>query len=143
MKPYHILLFTVFMLLFSFAFFSCNSKPSNVAISTLQKDKKLGEFSFEESTYNFGSIKDGDTVEHVFNYTNIGSAPLIIHDISTGCGCTVVDWPKNAIPVQGKGNIKVRFSKSHDPGLHTKTIIIKANTEDNYTVIHIEATVSK
>ena len=35
---------------------------------------------FEETTYNFGTVKDGDKVKHVYKFKNTGKAPLIISD---------------------------------------------------------------
>ena len=36
-------------------------------------------FSFTEEEYNFGTIKQGESVTHDFQFTNTGSEPLIIN----------------------------------------------------------------
>ena len=98
-------------------------------------------FKFKELSYDFGNVRDGDTVLHKFIFINIGSVPLVISDISTGCGCTVVRWPKNSIKPNEGGEIIVQFSKKHDPGIHVKNAIIKANTKDPYSVLRVLARV--
>ncbi|EFK58072.1 DUF1573 domain-containing protein [Sphingobacterium spiritivorum] len=104
---------------------------------------EYGKFRFDSDFYDFGRIKNGDTVQHTFNYVNIGSEPLIIQDISTSCGCTLAEWTKIPVKTGSNGFITIKFSKTHDPGIHSKSVIIKANTEDTYTVLKIMADVLK
>ena len=118
--------------------FSCYSKaPKNN--SNNRPSEEFAVFKFQEEQFNFGKIHDGDTVSHQFSFSNVGKVPLIINDISTACGCTIVQWSKNPIAPNSRGNILVQFSKHHDPGAHVKQIIIKANTQDPYTVLRIVA----
>src|SRR5580700_3057652 len=53
-----------------------------------------GDFKFQELEYNFGTIKQGDKVDHDFNFTNDGKEPIIISEAHGSCGCTVPQWPK-------------------------------------------------
>jgi hypothetical protein len=122
-------------------FASChlsNNKKTNVA-----DPSQMGAFKFDDDEYNFGVIKDGDTVSHVFTYSNVGKAPLVIYDISTGCGCTVAQWTDKPVLPGKTGQIKVQFSKHHDPGVHTKLIVIKANIKEVYYVVKVMAEVQK
>ena len=75
------------------------------------------QFAFQEEEYNFGDIRDGDVVSHVFKFTNTGEAPLVISKATAACGCTVPQWPKQPIPVGGSGEIKVQFDSSNKPGM--------------------------
>ena len=128
-----------FLILFLFA--SChqsNRKKSN-SLNTGQ----MGIFKFDDDEYNFGKIKDGDTVTHTFEFTNVGKVPLIIYDISTGCGCTVAQWATKPVLPGKMGQIKVQFSKHQDFGLHTKLVIIKANIKEVYYALKIMAVVQK
>ncbi|MCR8560375.1 DUF1573 domain-containing protein [Mucilaginibacter sp. BJC16-A38] len=120
---------------------SCHLNNSKQVTTT--DPSTLGAFKFDDDEYDFGKIKDGDTVSHTFKYTNIGKAPLIIYDISTGCGCTVARWTNTPVLPGKTGVIVVRFSKHHDAGIHTKLAVIKANIKEVYYALKIMALVEK
>lgn len=103
----------------------------------------LPSFEFAEEDHDFGEIKEGDVVEHVFKFTNTGDAPLIISSATASCGCTVPVWPKDPIPVGEEGEIQVRFNSAKKPGMQTKTITITANTYPKMNKLRIKANVQK
>lgn len=140
-KLFNLIPFTgtfIFVGLFIVTLSSCYNKAPK-SNSGKKTPDRFAVFKFQEEQFDFGKINDGDTVSHQFSFINVGKVPLIINDISTACGCTVVQWPKNPITPDNKGNVIVQFSKHHDPGVHVKQIIIKANTKDPYTILHIVA----
>ena len=143
----HRLIYCISLSILLLLFLGCNNQHSNQAQEKTKKissDKSSYAFmKFDNDTYDFGTINDGDTVNHVFKFSNTGKTPLLIENVSTSCGCTVAEYTRSAIPPGGSGNVSVSFNKRHDPGFHTKSVIIKANTEDPYTVLHISATVKK
>ena len=100
------------------------------------------QFAFQEEEYNFGDIRDGDIVSHVFKFTNTGEAPLVISKATAACGCTVPQWPKQPIPVGGSGEIKVQFDSSNKPGMQNKVVTITANTESKVKKLLIRAQVN-
>ncbi|MEP0984538.1 DUF1573 domain-containing protein [Ekhidna sp.] len=106
-------------------------------------DGPLPGFTFTEESHDFGTIKDGDVVEHVFTFVNEGEAPLIISDAKATCGCTVPDWPRQPIAVGEKGEIKVRFNSKNKPGVQNKTVTLTANTWPTTKRLNIKANVVK
>ena len=68
-----------------------------------------------EDKYDFGTIKQGDIVDHVFKFKNVGNKPLIISNIGVSCGCTVPDWSKEPV-APGK------------MGAQTKVLTIESNS---------------
>ena len=68
-------------------------------VSTIVPAGAFPKFTFNQEEYNFGDIRDGDIVSHVFKFTNTGNAPLIISKATAACGCTVPQWPRQPIPV--------------------------------------------
>ena len=119
---------------------------SNNTPAAAPKEKPEGplpSFVFSEELHDFGTIKDGDVVEHVFSFTNTGEAPLIISDAKGSCGCTVPEWPKEPIPVGGKGELKVKFNSKNKPGIQNKTVTITANTWPETQRLRIKANVIK
>ena len=99
-------------------------------------------FAFNESLHDFGTIKEGDVVNHTFSFTNTGEAPLIISSATASCGCTVPQWPKEPIAVGATSEIEVSFNSKSKPGIQNKTITITANTNPKTTRLNIKANVS-
>lgn len=83
----------------------------------------------EKQVFDFGEITEGDTVEHDFQFTNVGEFPLIINNITASCGCTTPEWPREPIAPGQQSAIKVRFNSKGKVGLNNKTVTIFANTE--------------
>jgi len=101
----------------------------------------LPKFEFEESTYDFGTINEGDEVEHTFTFTNTGNAPLKIQNASASCGCTVPSYPREAIAPGESGEILVKFNSANKPGIQNKTVRITANTDPAITRLTIKSNV--
>ena len=102
---------------------------------------------FEETTYNFGTVKDGDKVKHVYKFKNTGKAPLIISDAKGSCGCTVPDWPREPIAPGASAEIKIDFDSkgkgSDDGSKQTKRVTVTANTNPAQTYLTISGVVKK
>ncbi len=107
----------------------------------------LTSIKFEESSYDYGEIMDGDVVEHVYKFKNTGKEPLVISKAKGSCGCTIPDWPREPIPVGGTGEIKVKFNsrgKGRVGGANqSKRVTITANTDPAQTYLTIKGKVNK
>lgn len=99
------------------------------------------QIAFEETEFDFGEIHQGDKVEHVFNFTNTGNAPLILNNVMTTCGCTAPEWPKEPIQPGESNQIKIRFNSTGKSGRQNKIITIQANIPGSTTRIKIMAMV--
>lgn len=97
--------------------------------------------TWEETVYNFGTILEGDIVTKEFNFTNTGTAPLLIVKASSTCGCTIPKWPKEPILPGNTGSIKVKFNSLDKMGDQNKVVTIFANTFPNTTKIAIKGKV--
>lgn len=98
--------------------------------------------SFKENEWDFGTIDEGDRVEHVFEFTNTGSEPLVLEKCKGSCGCTVPQCPKEPIAPGESGEIKVAFNSKGKKNSQTKKVTITANTEPVQTVLTIRAQVT-
>lgn len=102
---------------------------------------KTTTVKFEETSYDWGKLKEGEKMTHLFKFKNTGENDLIISDARGSCGCTVPEWPKEPIKAGKGGEIKVVFDSSHKNGPQTKTVTINANTEPNSIVLMIKGIV--
>lgn len=108
------------------------------ASSTQQVDPAtLAVISFEKYEHDFGKVKEGEKVSHVFKFTNTGANDLIISDARGSCGCTVPQWPKEPIKPGATGEIKVEYDSKGKSGVQKKTVTITANTNPNITTLNI------
>lgn len=98
---------------------------------------KIAVIRFEETSFDFGAVKEGIEVVHEFAFSNTGKEVLLIRDARSSCGCTVPEWPDEPIPPGGTGKIKVRFDSSNRKGKVDKEVNIIANTNPFMTHLYI------
>ena len=116
--------------------------PVNAQTATPADASTLGAFSFEEMEYDFGTINEGQVVEHLFNFTNNGQAPLVISNITASCGCTSPDWTKTPVQPGEKGFVKVVFNSTAKSGSQAPTVTIQANTNPTVTRLRMKGNVT-
>src|SRR5690606_17783266 len=97
----------------------------------------LPVITWDTVLYDFGEVQEGDIVRHTYSFTNTGTAPLLITQASSTCGCTVPEWPKEPIAPGSSGAITVSFNTAGRPGTQSKPVTIFANTYPNEQKIHI------
>jgi hypothetical protein len=108
----------------------------------VSNDKEMAAFKFDQSEFDFGTVKEGEVVEHVFKFTNVGKAPLVIQNAVGSCGCTVPEWPKEPIAPNASGEIRVKFDSRGKVGTNNKTVNITANTSAEPTILTLKGTVN-
>jgi hypothetical protein len=101
----------------------------------------IAKMTFDKTHYDFGTIKEGKIVTHVYKFTNTGKVPLVISDARSTCGCTVPKWPKDPIEPGASGEISVKFDSKGKKDKQAKPITISANTYPNQTILQIKGTV--
>lgn len=109
---------------------------------TVADEKNQAAMKFEAGDYDFGTVKEGQVVEHVFMFTNTGEVPLVIQNASGSCGCTVPEWPKEPIAPGSASEIKVKFDTKGKVGPQTKTVTIIANTSPEITTLSLKGIVN-
>jgi hypothetical protein len=98
---------------------------------------------YSESTFDFGTIPEGDKVSHVYKFKNTGNEPLVISNAKGSCGCTVPQWPKTPIAPGESGEILVEFNSKGKPGKQTKRVTVTANTNPPQSFLTITGNVEK
>ncbi|MDC8105546.1 DUF1573 domain-containing protein [Chryseobacterium sp. PTM-20240506] len=99
------------------------------AATPAQSNQPSTSLALSESNFDFGNIKKGDKVEHVYEVTNTGKNPLVISEVKPGCGCTAPDFTKEPILPGKKGKITLHFDSSSFDGNVQKYADVYANVE--------------
>lgn len=102
----------------------------------------VAKMTFEEMTYNFGKVKEGKVINHVFKFTNSGKVPLVITHAKSTCGCTVPKWPEEPIDPGKTGEINVKFDTKGKKSFQDKPVTITSNTYPAQTVLHLKGHVT-
>ncbi len=100
------------------------------------------EFKFEKEFIDYGRIAQGSEGKRVFEFTNIGDAPLIIKNIKSTCGCTVPKKPEKPIMPGEKGQIEVSYDTKRIGGF-SKAITIYSNANEDRKMLKITGYISK
>jgi hypothetical protein len=85
------------------------------------------QLKFEETTYDFGSIKKNTTVSTEFRFTNEGKSLLNIRAMKPNCGCTVSSLEKYDFAPGESGILKVEFDSTGRRGSQYKSVVIFSN----------------
>lgn len=73
-------------------------------------------------------MENGGLVRTSFSFKNISKGPIKISKVSTGCGCTSSNWPKDEIAPGATKAISVTFDPKDRPGIFEKNIdVVLAN----------------
>jgi hypothetical protein len=100
------------------------------------------EITFEETNFDFGTIKEGEKITHAYKFKNTGSADLIIGDARGSCGCTVPKYPTQPIEPGETGVIDVEFNSAGKHGKQKKTISLVTNSIPSTKILTITGEVN-
>lgn len=121
---------------------ACNSTDKGTESATADTTTAAAKadpsiIKFNEESFDFGKIKEGEKVTHVFKFYNGSMQPLIITNAVASCGCTTPTWPKTPVLPGKEGEISVTFDSAGKVGLQDKQITVTANTDPAQTVVHL------
>jgi hypothetical protein len=102
---------------------------NNSATASGEENIPVSAIKFDQDTFNFGTVMEGERVSHAFTFTNTGKNALVISKAIGSCGCTVPEWPKEPIAPGAKGKIDVVFNSENRLGKANKEVTVYANTE--------------
>ncbi|HUH74282.1 MAG TPA: DUF1573 domain-containing protein [Chitinophagales bacterium] len=91
------------------------------------------KISFSKQEHNFGQLAVGKPVAYEFEFTNIGSKPLILTDVKASCGCTTPSWSKEPVMPGQKGHVKAQYNMARE-GKYRKSVTIKTADGENVTL---------
>lgn len=103
---------------------------------------KAPRIVFAETTHDFGTMGQQQTVKHTFAFKNEGDAPLVIQNVKATCGCTGTLLSKKELAPGEEGDIEVTFSSGVSGGEKKKSIFVYSNDPKKpSTELHVLAKV--
>ena len=110
-------------------------QKSTVNVVREQVDEKYAEIKFDTLSHDFGTFTESEAlVSCEFGFTNVGTAPLVIHQVIASCGCTTPSYTQNPVKPGERGTIKVTYNgKGKFPAPFRKVITVRYNSRDKKT----------
>jgi len=111
----------------------------NVSVNIVEDFSKLTpeqlanapKIKFDKTTYDFGTIKEGDKIETDFKFSNEGKTDLVIRKTKGSCGCTVGNPEKSTLKPGESTNMHVTFNSQGKSGQQNKTVTVTCNDPAN------------
>ena len=97
--------------------------------------------AFDNTDYNFGTVKEGKTITHTFTFKNTGKTDYIIKEVNASCDCMVPTLPKGPVKPGATGTIVVVFNTSGQAKakrMSSKSVTITANTIPDQTSLYMQ-----
>lgn len=98
------------------------------------------KIEFKSETIDYGEIDRGSDGVRVFEFTNTGTAPLVISAVRSSCGCTIPKKPEEPIMPGETGKIEVKYDTNR-VGPIRKAITVTSNADVPTKVLKIKGTV--
>lgn len=118
-------------------------KPLDITVSIVEDFSKLtpeqlqnaAKIKFENTTYNFGTIKEGENIVADFKFTNVGNNDLFIRRVKPSCGCTATHIEKTQIKKDDGSLIHATVDTRGRAGELNKTVTVVCNDPVQSTTI--------
>ncbi|WP_422862141.1 DUF1573 domain-containing protein [Flagellimonas sp. W118] len=102
--------------------------------------ESAAKIEFKSETIDYGEIAKGSDGVRVFEFTNTGTAPLVISNVKSSCGCTIPKKPEDPILPGKTGEIQVKYDTNR-VGPIRKAITVTSNAATATKVLKIKGTV--
>jgi len=126
------------------SFYACNTGSASTPPADVAKDSaNFTQVQWLDSSINFGVVAKGEKVHVTYKCKNVGSKPMFIYYVRPGCGCTVADYTKAAIPPNGIGEVNAEYDSNHGiVGEVRKSITVQTNTTNASPMLIFHGTVT-
>ncbi len=112
-----------------------------IAVCLVTMSANSQEFKFVNTTIDYGKITQGSEKKRIFEFTNIGNAPLTIKHVTSTCYCAVPKKTEEPIMPGKKGNIEVTYDTNRI-GDFSKVFTIISNAKTKRTRVKIKGFVT-
>ncbi len=103
-------------------------------LSLVMHDAAGQDVKFDIVRHDLGVVKEGaGVVSHIFIFTNNGTAPLVVANVSTTCGCTATSYSRKPVMPGKRGEIRVNFDPANRSGVVSSNIYVVFDNGDRAT----------
>jgi hypothetical protein len=112
-------------------------------VASAQETTKTGpRIRVEPASFDFGRALQNKTLEKAFTVKNYGDAELVLENVTTTCGCTVVEAGASALKPGASTSLRVTFETRTARGRVERSVLIKSNdAETPLLEVKLQATV--
>lgn len=97
-----------------------------------QEQESLPAFELETPIIDMGTILDTEPVSGTIRFRNAGNTSLTVPSVSSTCGCTVAELPKNEFEPGESVELEVTFDpRGKTAGRHEQTVTFRTNDRTN------------
>ncbi len=129
-------------LVLSFSMIIVALLATNVSMAQAEVKMNGPEITVDKEVHDYGKIEKSANGECFFTITNSGNEPLIITKAKGSCGCTVPNWPKEAIAPGESAKMSVKYDTKR-VGKINKSVTITSNATNAPTkVVRIKGEVA-
>lgn len=107
---------------------SSQVKKNETFIETVGVEDTFAILKFDSANYQLGTILKGEIKETEIWFTNLGTIPLVIEQM-TSCECTTLDYSRKPILPGARSKIKIKYDSKDKSGPQIIDIDILANTK--------------
>ena len=87
--------------------------------------KEADVIRFDKKVHDFGDVLIAEgPVTCLFTFTNIGTKPLVVHNVISSCGCTTPEWTREPVKPGATGTIQATFSNDQGPYPFDKALTV-------------------
>lgn len=124
-------------------FLDRDKKPEKYkdAVEMDSRETYVTKIKFSETKFDFGKVKEGDTVMHEFKITNTGNEPLMIYKAVGSCDCVAALFTTNPIMPGAEDTIKFYFKTIGRKGEQLRTVNVHTNTDPAENMLTLTGTV--
>ncbi len=101
-----------------------------------------GIIDIDRTIYDWGDVSTADgPLNCSFEVTNISATPVTITSVVSSCGCTGVEWTREALQPGAKGSIKAVYSNDEGAYAFDKTLTVYFDAAKKPLILHLRGVV--
>ncbi len=112
--------------------------PTPPQTHTSSNTKAIAKINFEQNTFEFDTIVEGDVIDYKFKFVNTGTQTIEILNAKASCGCTRPSFPFLPIEPGQEGYIGVKYDSRTKEGNQTPQIEVVTNYQDEPIMLYLK-----
>jgi hypothetical protein len=101
--------------------------PSVATTPVQQAQEGFQALQFESTTFTYGKVKEGETVDVKFGFKNVSAENVVIESVRASCGCTTPKLDKKEYAPGESGVIEAAFNTTGRKGPQSKTVTVRTS----------------